>query len=261
MLQVRDDLPALKKIFVVDPPAGDLPDGVYPASDLFESGEADLAELAAATDPSDLATLIYTSGTTGPPQGRDDQPVQRRLRHRDAAAVDGVDVRRHRRAADGVVSPDGAHRRAGDESLLGHGTRLRRLLLPRSRRAHGVPQGSAPRDPVRCAPRLGEDLRRRQRCARLPTPTARRSSIRVSPRPPRFRPRASAASRTTEEAETLQVPRRRRVLQRPGSRRSRLAPRRHHRRSTDPRPRSSSGSTPSGSTSPRSTACPRRPVR
>ena len=58
-----------KKIYVVHPPAGDLPDGVYPASDLLEAGEADLAELAAATTPDDLATLIYTSGTTGPPKG------------------------------------------------------------------------------------------------------------------------------------------------------------------------------------------------
>lgn len=69
MLQVRAELPALQKIYVVHPPAGDLPDGVYPASDLLESGQADLAALAAATEPDDLATLIYTSGTTGPPKG------------------------------------------------------------------------------------------------------------------------------------------------------------------------------------------------
>jgi len=69
MLQVRDELPALERIYVVHPPAGDLPDGVFPASDLLEAGEADLAELAAATEPDDLATLIYTSGTTGPPKG------------------------------------------------------------------------------------------------------------------------------------------------------------------------------------------------
>jgi long-chain acyl-CoA synthetase len=69
ILQVRAELPALKKIYVVHPPAGDLPDGVYPADELFASGAADLAELAAATTPDDLATLIYTSGTTGPPKG------------------------------------------------------------------------------------------------------------------------------------------------------------------------------------------------
>ena len=51
MLQVRAELPALKKIYVVHPPAGDLPDGVFPASDLLEAGEADLAALAAATTP------------------------------------------------------------------------------------------------------------------------------------------------------------------------------------------------------------------
>lgn len=69
ILQVRDELPTLKKIYVLDPPDGDLPDGVMPASDLFESGKADLASLAEATEPSDISTLIYTSGTTGPPKG------------------------------------------------------------------------------------------------------------------------------------------------------------------------------------------------
>ncbi len=69
MLAVRDQLPNLQRIYVLNPPSGDLPDGVFPTSDLFESGEADLDALAAATDPSDIATLIYTSGTTGPPKG------------------------------------------------------------------------------------------------------------------------------------------------------------------------------------------------
>ena len=69
LLKVRAGLPALKEIFVVEPPAGDLPDGVFPASELFDHGQADLADLGAATQPDDLATLIYTSGTTGPPKG------------------------------------------------------------------------------------------------------------------------------------------------------------------------------------------------
>ena len=51
MLQVRDELPTLERIYVVNPPDGDLPDGVFPASDLLEPGEADLDELAAATSP------------------------------------------------------------------------------------------------------------------------------------------------------------------------------------------------------------------
>ena len=69
LLEIRTDLPLLKRIYVVDPPAGDLPDGVRPASELFRSGSADLAALAAETSPDDIATLIYTSGTTGPPKG------------------------------------------------------------------------------------------------------------------------------------------------------------------------------------------------
>jgi long-chain acyl-CoA synthetase len=69
MLKVRGELPALQKIFVIHPPEGDLPDGVFPASDLLDHGAADLDTLGAATSPDDLATLIYTSGTTGPPKG------------------------------------------------------------------------------------------------------------------------------------------------------------------------------------------------
>ncbi len=69
ILKVREELPELKKIFVIHPPADALPDGVLPAAELFGQGSLDLAELAAETSPDDLATLIYTSGTTGPPKG------------------------------------------------------------------------------------------------------------------------------------------------------------------------------------------------
>ena len=68
-LEVRDELPALKRIYVIDVPDEGLPDGVAPASELETRGSADLAALAATTDPADIATLIYTSGTTGPPKG------------------------------------------------------------------------------------------------------------------------------------------------------------------------------------------------
>ncbi|MFZ8998455.1 MAG: AMP-dependent synthetase/ligase [Ilumatobacteraceae bacterium] len=69
MMSVRGNLPLLEKIYVIEPPSGDLPDGVFPVSDLLSHGHADLGALAAETMPDDLATLIYTSGTTGPPKG------------------------------------------------------------------------------------------------------------------------------------------------------------------------------------------------
>src|SRR5690606_11484717 len=67
MLKVRGELPQLKKIFVLRPPEGDLPEGVFPPTELSAHGTADVEALAADTSPDDLATLIYTSGTTGPP--------------------------------------------------------------------------------------------------------------------------------------------------------------------------------------------------
>ena len=69
VLSVRDELPLLRNIFVIDPGDEPLPDGVLPAADLLSHGGANLEALAAATQPDDLATLIYTSGTTGPPKG------------------------------------------------------------------------------------------------------------------------------------------------------------------------------------------------
>jgi long-chain acyl-CoA synthetase len=68
-LKVRQQLPRLRRIFVIDPPADGMPDGVVPYGDLLAVGVGDVEALGEATDPDDLATLIYTSGTTGPPKG------------------------------------------------------------------------------------------------------------------------------------------------------------------------------------------------
>ncbi|MGZ4764329.1 MAG: AMP-dependent synthetase/ligase [Ilumatobacteraceae bacterium] len=69
LLQVRHELPLLEQIYVLDPPTDGLAVGVQPAAVLTDQGAADLAVLAAAIQPDDIATLIYTSGTTGPPKG------------------------------------------------------------------------------------------------------------------------------------------------------------------------------------------------
>jgi len=69
LLNVRDELPNLRQIYVVDPPTGGCPDDVQPVDVLMEKGSADLDALGASIQPDDIATLIYTSGTTGPPKG------------------------------------------------------------------------------------------------------------------------------------------------------------------------------------------------
>jgi long-chain acyl-CoA synthetase len=68
LLAVRDQLPTLEAVFVLERPS-DAPAEVRDAAELFGADPLDLDELAAATEPADLATLIYTSGTTGPPKG------------------------------------------------------------------------------------------------------------------------------------------------------------------------------------------------
>jgi len=73
---IRDRLPRLRKIVLIDPAGVDLDDtaGVVSWSELVERGtERDRREPAEFDEwrrvkPDDLATLIYTSGTTGPPK-------------------------------------------------------------------------------------------------------------------------------------------------------------------------------------------------
>ena len=68
---VRDRLPALEAMIVIDP-AGDVGDAIS-LDELRERGRgrdaAEVAERAAAVSPDDPYTFIYTSGTTGPPKG------------------------------------------------------------------------------------------------------------------------------------------------------------------------------------------------
>ena len=68
ILSVRDELPKLRELVVVEPPATGA-DGVHVWSELLASEPGDLETLAAIAQPTDLATVIYTSGTTGPPKG------------------------------------------------------------------------------------------------------------------------------------------------------------------------------------------------
>jgi long-chain acyl-CoA synthetase len=72
---VRDQLPALEHIVVLDAPDG-LGESEQRWEDLLAAGAAALAESPdefedtwRSAEPSDAATVIYTSGTTGPPKG------------------------------------------------------------------------------------------------------------------------------------------------------------------------------------------------
>jgi long-chain acyl-CoA synthetase len=69
--EVRDKLPALEHVIVIDPDAA--PDNAIPLRELRARGaHGDRFELdrrIAAIKPEDPFTIIYTSGTTGPPKG------------------------------------------------------------------------------------------------------------------------------------------------------------------------------------------------
>jgi long-chain acyl-CoA synthetase len=69
LLKVRDELPDLRAIVIVDDPEGLAPADVLRLDDLYGDDPADIAAAAAAADQSDLVTVIYTSGTTGAPKG------------------------------------------------------------------------------------------------------------------------------------------------------------------------------------------------
>jgi long-subunit acyl-CoA synthetase (AMP-forming) len=67
MLEVRDRLPQLEHVIVVD---GEAPAGVLALEEVEGSDPGfDAAAAAAAVSPDDVLTLIYTSGTTGHPKG------------------------------------------------------------------------------------------------------------------------------------------------------------------------------------------------
>ncbi len=68
-LKVRDELPALEHLVVLNDPDGLAGPDVHTVAGLLESEPIDLDAAAATTQPDHLATLIYTSGTTGPPKG------------------------------------------------------------------------------------------------------------------------------------------------------------------------------------------------
>ena len=169
-----------------------------------------------------------------PAEGRDDQPVQRRVHRRVAAPL--LRPRHLRRQARRQLPADGAHRRADDEPLPIADPRLQRVLLSRCQPAVRVPQGGAPRDRVRRATRVGEDLQRRQRGAGR-EPREQGEVRRGRRRGDRHQGGRARRNRHQGAARHVGVPRRGRVRQ---------------------RPRASSGSTPS---SPRSPAPRRSPAR
>jgi long-chain acyl-CoA synthetase len=68
ILKVRDEIPTLKHIAIIDDD-GRAPDDVLHWEALLDAEPLDLDVAAKTAKPGDLATIIYTSGTTGPPKG------------------------------------------------------------------------------------------------------------------------------------------------------------------------------------------------
>jgi len=70
---VRDQLPKLDHVIVMDPSAAELGDDAISMADLRERGrhrdESELEGRYSAVGPDDYCLYIYTSGTTGPPKG------------------------------------------------------------------------------------------------------------------------------------------------------------------------------------------------
>jgi long-chain acyl-CoA synthetase len=68
VLKVRDELPGLEHLVLVDADPG-APAGTLAFDQLLAHEPVDLDQAATTATAEDLATIIYTSGTTGPPKG------------------------------------------------------------------------------------------------------------------------------------------------------------------------------------------------
>ncbi|MDG2303164.1 MAG: long-chain fatty acid--CoA ligase [Candidatus Binatia bacterium] len=68
-LEVKDRLPKLGKLGILNDPDGAAASDVFRVESLLATAPLDLDEAAKIAQPEDLATMIYTSGTTGPPKG------------------------------------------------------------------------------------------------------------------------------------------------------------------------------------------------
>ena len=69
LLKVRDELPDLRAVVVVDDPDGLAPADVPRLADLTGDDPVDIDAAVAAARQDELVTVIYTSGTTGAPKG------------------------------------------------------------------------------------------------------------------------------------------------------------------------------------------------
>jgi long-chain acyl-CoA synthetase len=71
--EIRERVPSLAHVIVLDPPSGDTPLPAITLDELRERGKshapAELDARRSAVKPEDTFTIIYTSGTTGPPKG------------------------------------------------------------------------------------------------------------------------------------------------------------------------------------------------
>lgn len=69
LLEVRDQLPHLRTVIVIDPGGAPVPSSVFRWDDILAAEPVDLEQCAHASDASDLCTVVYTSGSTGEPKG------------------------------------------------------------------------------------------------------------------------------------------------------------------------------------------------
>ena len=196
LLQIRDDLPALRHVVIVDDPEHMAPADVVDFSRLVDRTPIDWETAARAAEPQYHATVVYTSGTTGPPKGG-------LITHRNVCWTVESALRRGRarprREALRLVPADGAHCGADGQPLLaqraGHrGDDLRGPGADRSGLAMSTHSSSSP-----CPG-----------CGRRPARRSRRSAPPTRPRADAFRVAVDVGRRVVRPAslETRSMPRR-----------------------------------------------------
>ena len=224
--EIRDQLPLLKTIVSLEGASGD----VVGVEELDRHGDSDLAQLAALTEPTDVATVIYTSGTTGPPKGVMISQFNVAYTVEQLARCLALPDEEMVGPQAGLLPADGAHRRADDVALHVGEVRPRASPAARIHRSIAVYAREVQPEMIFGVPRVWEKIHSGVNAALAADPEKQQRFAEGLAAGARDQGRRAGRHGHQGAARHVGVPRRRRLLDRARPGRPRRGALRHLRR-------------------------------